>query len=398
MLGARKFFAYLLTFVLFASLLAAALSTSAYIALSHPNKIETWLNQSNLYQHFVSETIAEAKKTAGSSEAQGSVTLSDAAVQQAANSAFTISLFQKSLNTFLDSNYAWLQGKSTQPSFTIDLTGAKQDFANQVGQYVQDHIASLPVCSAQQLAEIGSVNDIDPLNITCRPPTLDPKAEAALVTQKIENSSDFLANPVITANNINPKGGSSSNPYYQKYSNAPQVYQAAVKLPWAYGAVAVLCATGVIFLSARKRLGLRRVGYALAAAGIVLVIIRFVSGASLKNLEKHLFNNANIGQLQQALTSFLDRVEQQLVKVDLWFGIGFLLLALLIFLVLRFTRNRQPKPQSPAPPATPEDGGPLSERLRHDLPPAPGPTEPRPEPLGPPPPPPAPKKKSRLVQ
>lgn len=369
----RKVLAGFLTLVLFAALLGTAFSTSGNLAFSHPDKIEAWLNQSDLYGHFVSNAIDQAKKSANSTENQGPVTLSDTAVQQAAQTAFSDQLLQNSVKTFLDANYAWLEGKTAQPSFTINLTQSKQNFAAQVGQYVQAHINSLPVCGAQQLAALGNVNSVDPLNITCRPPQLNAQAEAQLVTQRIQNSSGFLSNPVISANNINPKGASSSQPYYQKYSELPKLYQLGVKLPWIYAAAALLSALAIIFLAPRKRCGLRRIGINLAIAGVILVAFKFVADAVLKQVEKHIFNSSSVGQLQQALTDFLQRAEHQLVKTDMLFGLGYLLLALLILIILLSTRrnrgakpvpkgrqeplpvNGQPRstPQTPAGPPTP---------------------------------------------
>lgn len=382
--------------MLLVCLLGTAFSTSSNMALSHPQKIETWLDQSNLYQHFVSNAIDQAKKSAGSSEDQGSVTLSDSAVQQAADSAFTTQIFQQSLNTFLNSNYAWLEGKTAQPNFTIDLTSAKQNFAAQIGQYVQEHISSLPVCTTQQLVEIGSAANIDPLNITCRPPTLDAQAEATLVTQKVENSGGFLSNPVITANNINPKG-SSSQPYYQKFSEAPKLYRLAVKLPWIYAAVALISALGVLFLAPRKRWGLRRVGITLAVAGAVLIISVLLSNTALHQAEKRIFNQSSVGQLQQSLTNFLSQLEHQLVKVDLWFGIGYLGLAAIIFILLASTRRRKHRPETPVKPIPPGDSESLASRLSNTPREAPksAPEPPRPAPTGPPPP---PKRPTRLIQ
>src|ERR1700757_3296402 len=109
MVWARKTLAALLTLVLFLSLIGTALSTSANSALAKPQKVEAWLNDSNLYQRFLDNAIQQAKKSAGSTEAQGSVTLSDSAVQQAASNAFTSAQFQHDLNTFLNTNYAWLE-------------------------------------------------------------------------------------------------------------------------------------------------------------------------------------------------------------------------------------------------------------------------------------------------
>lgn len=346
MVWARRALASFLTLVLFLSLIGTALSTSANLAFAHPQKVETWLNQSNLYQNFLANAVQQAKVSAGSTEAQGSVTLSDSAVQQAASSAFTNQQFQQSLNTFLNSNYAWLEGKTATPSFVINLSGNKQNFANQIGQYVQDHINSLPVCSAQQLAEIGNANNIDPLNVTCRPPTLDPKTEANLVAQKVDASGGFLSNPVITANNINPKG-SQAEPYYQKFADAPKLYKAAVRLPWIYAGVAILSAVAIIFVSLRRRNGFHTVAGTLFTSGVILVIIKFLSDTIFNHLEKHIFNQSSVGPLQQSLTQFLSKVQHQTTEVDFWFGASYIVLAVIIFIALIATAHRKKGPSAP---------------------------------------------------
>ncbi|HSX45592.1 MAG TPA: hypothetical protein VLG27_01140 [Candidatus Saccharimonadia bacterium] len=385
---ARRGFVGLLTALLFVTLLSTAFSTSSKIAFSHPDKIESWLNQSNFYGHFVSNAIDQAKKSANSTEEQGSVTLSDTAVQQAAQSAFSQQLLQKSVQTFLDSNYAWLEGKTARPTFTVDLTQAKQSFAQLVGQYVLAHINSLPVCTPQQEAELGNIQNVDPLNITCRPAQLSAQAEAQLVTQRIQTSDNFLSNPVITANNINPNGGAKSQPYYQKYADLPKAYKWGVRLPYIYAAAALLSMLGILLLMPGRRRGLRRIAIVLAEAGLVLVVVRFVLDEIFKQIERHAFNNANIGQLQQSLTSVLHLAKDQLVKIDFYFGIAYLILALVIFIVLVSTRNRQPRaPKLKEAAPEPELAADKPSKPVTDLPP------PRPKVTGPPLPP-----KKRLVQ
>src|SRR5690349_7852336 len=122
----RKFGVVVFSCVLFISLLSLAFSVSTNLALSHPKKIEKWLSQSGFYGSFVGTAIDQADKTAGDDQS-GGVSLSDSAVKQAAESAFSPSLIQKNVNTFLDSNYSWLQGKTDKPGFNIDLTQAKSD-------------------------------------------------------------------------------------------------------------------------------------------------------------------------------------------------------------------------------------------------------------------------------
>jgi len=339
MVWLRKGIVHLLSLVLLLSLLGMAFATSATKTLTHPAKIETLLSQSKLYDAFINNALKQAQQS-DSTGAAGSISLDNPTVQQAARAAFTPQLLQNDVNTFLTSNYAWLEGKTSKPAFTIDLTAPKQNFANQVGKDVETRLASLPVCSVAQLQQLQNTPQLDPLSVTCRPPNLNPSAEGALVTDQLNNNSSFIKTKNITADssNLNPSG--QSQPYYQKFSKAPKLYQLAVKLPWVYAGAAVLSTVGIIFIATRRRKGLRRVAIVLTEAGILLVATKFIADTAFKRLEKKLFNSSSVGQLQQSLTDFLHRLETQLVRIDLWFGIAFLALAVLLFALLWFTRDR----------------------------------------------------------
>jgi hypothetical protein len=363
----RKLVVFLLSVLLFVSLLSFAFSTSSNIAFTHPSKIKSWLNQSNLYGNFVADAIKQAEKTTGGDSS--SISLNDAAVQQIAQSTFTSRSLQGNVNTFVDSNYAWLEGKSNAPNFRIDLTDAKQTFAEKVGDYVQTYLKNLPVCSDTQTLQLSSQTN-DPLTLPCRPIGLIPATVAAQVTDEITNSGGFLTDPVITASNIDPKGDSESQPYYQNLSGLPKVYQLGTKLPWIAGVVALASMVGVIFISKRHRNGVRNVGIVLLLAGLVLIVTKFLSDQIFNKVHHHVFNNTDVGQLQKALTVFMHHAEDQLVKVDLWFGITYLVLAAGILITLRSTRQRrqtapsfltsEPKAPSAQPksaPAPPIDTG-----------------------------------------
>jgi hypothetical protein len=346
MLWLRKGVVYFLSLVLLLSLLGVALATGADSAFSHPNKIEAWLSQSNIYSHFVAQVTSQAQQSTGGNNS--SVALTDVEVQQAAKSAFNTQLLQQDVNVFIDSNYAWLEGKTSVPDFNIDLGPAKQTFAQTVGSYVATYLNGLPVCSPTQLAQLGSTANADPLSLSCRPATLDPQTEGTQIAQQLSTSTNFLSDPVLTANNISPtQNHQVRQPYYQRLSQAPRLYRAAVRLPVFSLIVALLSALGIVVLAVSRRRGVRRIGEVLLVSGIVLVAIKFIADAAFKHLEDHIFNTSSVGQLQQSLTDFGHHVESQLVKVDLWFGIAFLVLAIIIIGTVLATRQRMPKTPKP---------------------------------------------------
>jgi hypothetical protein len=351
----RKVGVFLLSVILFVSLLGFALSVSAGIAVTHPQKIKSWLNQSNVYGAFVTDAINQAKQSAGDSGsssgsssdgsgdssdslASSSVSLSDAAVQQIARSTFSSKALQSDVDTFVNSNYDWLKGKTNAPNFKIDLTSAKQTFADKVGGYVQTYMAGLPVCTDTQLSEINTQN-MDPLDLTCRPAGVLPATVGSQVSDNITNSSAFLSNPVITATNLDPKGNTETTPYYQSLSGLPKVYQFGTKIPLIAGIVALASLLGVIFVAKRHRNGLKAAAIVLALASVVLLVVKLLSGQIFSHAQSHLLSGKT-GEVHKALTTFLHYVINQLVKIDLWFGVVYLVAAAVILIALRATRQR----------------------------------------------------------
>jgi hypothetical protein len=342
MIWVRKGIVLLLSLFLLVTLLGTALSTSANVTLGKPDKIETYLAKSKLYDHFVAYVADQASKSEGGDQT-GSVSLNDAVVQAAARSSFPPQLIQQGVNGFIDANYAWLEGKTTIPQFRIDLSAAKETFAQKVGRHVKTYTASLPVCATAAAAQ-QQIN-VDPLSAACRPQGVDPATVGAQVTKRLSTTGDFLSDPVITANAINPKGNKQDQPYYQKLSQLPKAYRLGTKLPYILSALSVLLALGIVFIALSRRRGLRRAGMVLVLAGVILIVSKFVSDYALKKAETQVFNTASVGQLQKSLTDFAHQVQASLVKINLWFGIAFLLLALIIFGVLLATRNKNGKPK-----------------------------------------------------
>ena len=371
----RTFGVVVFSIILFASLLVFGFSTSSNSAVTDQKKIEAWLSESNLYGAFVKNAINQADQTAGNDQS-GGVSLSDTAVKQAAEQSFSSGVLKKHVNTFLNSNYVWLRGKTDKPQFRIDLSSAKQDFAERVGKYVTTYLKGLSTCSAAQLANINP-QTADPLTLQCLPRGLNPATVGSQVTEQIATSTQFLSNTVITADSINPESNNGQmEPYYKRFSALPSLYQVAVKIPWVAAVVSLLSLAAIIMVAYSKRKGLRAIAIVFALAGLIMVLTKLITDQVFNSIEKHIFNAASVGQLQKSLTVFLHHVETQIVKVDLWFGIGYLLIALVLVLTLVFTRKRGLRIPKPLQNLMPSDDG--SEEGEADESP-----EPRPQPESP---------------
>jgi hypothetical protein len=332
----RRVFGYLCSLILLLSLVGIALAISAQVSLTHPNKIENWLSQSNLYTNL-STTITNQAQAAIENNITGGVSISKTVVQQAAQSALPQALLKQYVQEFLNSNYAWLEGKTATPNFRIDLSGAKQEFATKVTDTaVLSHLTNLSTCTPAQTLQLENAN---PLLLSCLPAGVSPQFETSQVAQQIEDSSAFLSNPVITAKIVSTKGLSEHEPYYKKLSMLPKDYRLALKLPWVLGILIIVSIVGIISCARSKRLGLRRIGIVTLISGVLLVAYKFTTDAIFNKYKGRMFNSVNNGQIQQSLTSFVHYIETELAKINLWFGIVYIVLAAIFLCILILPRN-----------------------------------------------------------
>jgi len=353
-----------LSVLLFIFLVLTAWSTTATLTFSKPDRLESWLSESKLYDHFIANAIQQSQKSIQNGQVEGGshvgdFSLGDPGVQQAVESAFSPQTVQNAVNTFLDANYEWLNGRTATPEFTVDLTQAKAALANNLAAYAQQRATTLPRCSVAQTRELATNGQsFDPLTATCLPIGLTPVMAAEQVKQQLANSQDFLANPVITAQTLNQgnlqNNTQQSQPYYVKLAGVPRAYRLATKLPWIVAGLALLSGVGVVFLAATKRKGVKRLGTLFISAGLVILLLILVSSTVLHRLENKVFTASKVGQLQASLVDFAHRAQSALAKVDLWFGIGFVVAGVIVYLLLRFVWPT-PKPdqiETPEPPAS----------------------------------------------
>jgi hypothetical protein len=343
MLWVRKLFVAFVSIIFLVALLGVALSTSAKTSLTSTPKLENWLSNSGLYGELINNASSQAQSALGSTNTQ--ISGLHSALKQAAMSSFTKQDFNSDLNTFIKSNQSWLEGKTKTPNFSIDLTTTKQTFANNLNQYFQGQLISLPSCTLSQTKEL---TNIDPLQLDCLPLGTSVASLVQLVNNEVVASGAFLNNPVITAASLNQNNNNQGEPYYQKLSKAPNLYKQALHVPLVLGIISVICIPIIIFASPRKRRGLRRTAGTLVTAGALLVVIKLTSDAIIKKIDHKFITKSSTGMLQQALLNFAKSVEQAMVKIDLGFAIGYFILALLVLLSLLAIRNRQSKqPKSP---------------------------------------------------
>jgi hypothetical protein len=341
MVWLRKGLVHFLAFVLLVSLLAGVWLIGLNHNFGKPDKVKTWIANSKVYDRAVSAVLDSSQDDSVKNGTTTSVSLKDPNVQAAAKQAFSPQLLQQSVNTFIDANYAWLQGKTATPQFDIDLTSAKQDFANRVGKYVETRLSSLPVCTPEQQAQLQI--PVDALSVNCRPSNLDPKAEGSRVAQEMLGS-DFLGKPVITADTLSRNDqNANSKPYYVQASQLPRIYRLMQNAPLIFGLIALVSILLIIVIAPERRRGWRRVAVILIVAGLLLVISKVIADAGVRRLETNNSNDTVASQLREPRNQLLNSAENELTRNNMLFGVIYIALAIIIIGGLYQTRDGKPR-------------------------------------------------------
>jgi hypothetical protein len=253
------------------------------VTLGNPAVIEKALKQSGVYGQVVDTVLDNSKDQVKDTNTQN--LLDDQQVRAAAKKAFSPELLETSTTSVIDGVFAWLQGKTAEPVFSIDISSAKASFVRSLTDYAQAKASALPVCTLQQLQTIDLNSDV--LSLPCRPPGVDPAQVASQFNQQVLSNTDFLDKSVITNQTIAEQNNGKS--LADSAQNLPAAYQSIQTGKWVL--LVLTLVLGVLLVVARrdKRAGLRHVSWALLMSGIFLAISLIVYW--------YVFNNAARGRV-----------------------------------------------------------------------------------------------------
>lgn len=333
---AKRSILVLLTPIFPLLLFATAFDMGVTRIVGHPGEVKKIINDSGIYNNAVTAALNQAKNVTSDN---GSLPLTDPSIQAAATSTFTPQTLQNYSNQVIDGVYDWLNGKTAQPDFKIDLSSLKSTFAQQVAKAAETKAAALPTCSSAD--QISSYNDV--FSSTCLPPNVTPAEAGSEASSAILNGQGFLDNPVITANNV--KGSDSNQSVFNnQLKNAPAQYRKAKRAPWILSLLTILVAAGIVFLSATWQKGLRHIGITLAIVGVFMLLFAWALnyGVTKKAVPKISFDNSVLTADVKALVTDL----AQSIDKNYWeFGTVYTVLGAAAIATPVFLNRRNAKPQ-----------------------------------------------------
>jgi hypothetical protein len=316
-------------------LLATAFNFGVLQVIGSPEPVKKILSGSGIYNSVVGTALEQAKTTSsGTSE----VSLNDPTIKKAAQESFSPDVVKNSSEKVVDGIYVWLDGKSPQPQFDIDLSNAKNDFADKVGEAAKTKAATLPVCTS-------APTTTDPFSATCVPPGVTPEQIGDQAKNDVLKGQGFLEHPKITASSFKSASGNHSL-FEGKLKGAPKKYQLAKKTPYILAGLTILAMLAIVFLSTTRRKGLRRVGVILAIVGVFMLAFAWgLNRVVTQNITPKIVveNKVLQSNMRNLATDITHRVDR-----NYWiFGIVYAALGLILILTTLFVgRNRSKK--SPA--------------------------------------------------
>lgn len=285
-------------------LFALAFDYGVISTVGNVTKVKHTLSDSGIYSSVVPSLL---KQNGQISTALGNISASDPLVQQAVKAAVPTAQVQKNSEVAIDNLYAWLNGKTDQPSFNLNFAGSSDSFAASLSDSLKQKLASLPACTTPL-----TVSSFDALNATCLPPGVSANSAANILKNDLSSSGNLLSGATISSNDF--KGNNPQKTVFQdQLSSAPKQYHRLKTLPTVLAVLAVITAASLIFLRPTLKSGLRHTGTAILVVGLIMLIFAYLFNLIVaKRMVSNIHNDnlvlqQNIKTLASDLSQSIDR-------------------------------------------------------------------------------------------
>ncbi len=300
----RSIFAFLFAFLLQLSLFLLLTFMAILTLVGTPKVIKQALADSGIYDNLISNVLTTATKNSGNPSGQASqnegqqLPFDNPDFLAAVNKAVPPAFIHQTVDQILDGTYHWLDGKSAQPDFKIDITETKRTFTDAVADYAVKRVETLPVCPKGQQIQ-G-----DLFETACRPIGFNAQTEKQKIIDNVSSEEGFLKESVITIDSLQTKkgengeaGNKDTKPFTEKFEAAPKVYKFLKLTPIIFSIASVVCIGLVFLLSTDHRKALKKLSNIFITTGATTLVFALIYW--------FLFNALNkpTGKLGQAVDS-----------------------------------------------------------------------------------------------
>ena len=218
--------------------------------------LENTLQSSGAYDKLV-PAVAQ---TLGDSSKQGGIPFTDPGVVEILNHGFPPQVIESTTNQVVDGIYGWLQGKTPEPQFHVDLTKNRDFVADNISLYAFNRLTKQPLC-------FTNPPQVNPFTSNCLPLNFDLNASKASFAAAI---NQVFPKTVFTQDDL-PKL-SNGKSVVTDFPRLPTYYRLLLWSPWLFAALVIGLCVAIIRLCRTPRLGFRLLGRVILSTGLALLI------------------------------------------------------------------------------------------------------------------------------
>ncbi len=289
-----------------------------------PNNVKSWLSESGVYAEVPKNLIAELQKQQSSNAA--GFAANNPLVLQAVQKIVTTEFVQQSTEAIVDGTFRWVDKELPQPKFNVDVVRTKRAIADNVVALLKQRYEDLPSCGR------SLPRSTDPFTIECRPIVsfnIDTELER-LKTQFVSDEG-LLGAQNINPNTITAQTNGKAQPLFDYYKQIPDQYQRLKQIPIIAGIAALVFAALLVFASTDHIRGLRKIGIALLASGLLASIGLLVLHLGVGQAKTQLIQTSGLSDAYQAsAVKIAEAAKSDLVSRGLWVIGSYILLGAII--------------------------------------------------------------------
>ena len=300
-----------------------ALFASVYFVLDTPGTLKQVLRQSGVYSIVIdNELIAQT-------DTSNKLLLDNPVVKQALQQAFPTSYVQTTSENNIDATYNWIHGLTPKPNYSVDVSGPKNTFADNLASAVEQKLNALPVCT--KLVAIPTT-PAEVLALTCRPIGV-PVDRFVTAARDQATASNIFSQIADSTTKLTDKQG---KPLTDKLSYVPTAHRYYIWSLYIIPAILLLCGVAIIFWSESRRAGLKRIARILIVTGIMSILLSILAVWAIgKGVHLLQDQSASLLAVQTKLLEVANLLGADLRNWWIGIGAGYIVIAIIILIALK---------------------------------------------------------------
>ncbi len=305
------------------------------VTVGNPDLVKSTLAESDIYAtttNNLKEQLLNANTDIGGSDSP--------IISSAVNQAVKAEKVQAFMESGVTQTYAWLEGTTETPEFSLDINQIKIEFADAVAAGLTERAGTLPACSARLQPTTSDI-----FTIECIPPGTNATTEIEKVRQQIltADAEQINSEAPLSAEAISIDNNGQQQPYYQSLKQLPGYYQLLKVSVFIITGVFLLMALLIVLLKRPLFTALHTLSVPFMIYGVLYIVAGYFVPKKLENLlnsSAKPVSSTDFGEpLKKIGTTLIDHGASTLIKT----GVVFFIIGVACLAAYIVIKRKQPR-------------------------------------------------------